>query len=83
MLLWLDLTALGFPFTALFPEIVGFVLVFCGLKLRMLAHGLGVLPVQHLRKSLAHTQHIRVLAQIYYNSVLSRKLGYNNSCGNL
>ena len=62
MLLRLDLAALGFPLTALPPDLVGLILVFCGLKLPVFAHGLGVLPVQHFRESLAHTQHIRVLA---------------------
>ena len=62
MLLRLDLAALGFPLTALPPDLIGLILVLCGLKLRILAHGLGVLPVQHFRESLAHTQHIRVLA---------------------
>ena len=45
MLLRLDLAALGFPFTAFPPHLVGVILLFCGLKLRVFAHGLGVLPV--------------------------------------
>ena len=62
MLLRLGLVALGFPLTAFPPHLVGLILVFCCLKLRIFAHGLGVLPVQHFRESLAHTQHVRVLA---------------------
>ena len=62
MLLRLDLAALGFPFTAFPPYLVGVILLFCGLKLRVFPHGLGVLPVQHFRESLAHARHVRVLA---------------------
>ena len=62
MLLRLELAALGFLFTAFPPDLVRVILLFCGLKLRVFAHGLGVLPVQHFRESLAHAQHVRVLA---------------------
>ena len=64
MLLRLDLAALGSPFTGFPPRLVGFILVICGLKLRVFAHGVGVLPVQHVRESLAHAQHVRVLAPL-------------------
>ena len=62
MLLRLDLAALGFPFTVFPPRLVGVILLFLILKLRVFAHGLRVLPVQHFRESLAHAQHVRVLA---------------------
>ena len=51
MLLRFGLAALGFPLTAFPPHLVGLMLVFCGLKLRVFAHGLGVFPVQHFRES--------------------------------
>ena len=51
MLLRFGLAALGFPLTAFPPHLVGLMLVFCGLKLRVFSHGLGVFPVQHFRES--------------------------------
>ena len=57
MLLWLDLAALGFPFTAFPPHFVGVILLCFDLKLRVFAHGDGVLQVQHFHESLAHAQH--------------------------
>jgi hypothetical protein len=62
MVLRLDLAALWFPLTEIPPALVGLILVVGSLQLRIFTHGLGVLPVKHFRKSLAHTQHIRVLA---------------------
>ena len=70
MLPRLDLVVLGLHVTALAPDLVGLILVFCGLKLRVFAQGLGVLPVQHICESLAHAQHIRVLALL---EVVSRR----------
>ena len=51
-----------FPFTAFPPHLVGVILLFCGLGLRVVARGFGVLPVQHFREALAHAQHVQVLA---------------------
>ena len=54
--------ALGLPRTVLRPSLIGIMLFFCRLKLRVLAHGLGVHPIQHSRESLAHAQHVRIPA---------------------
>ena len=48
MRLWLGLLALWIPVTAITPPLVGLILMLHGLQLRVLAHGLGVLAVQHL-----------------------------------
>ena len=62
MRLWLGLLALWPPVTAIAPPLEGFILILRGLQLRVLAHGLGVLAVQHLREAVAHAQHVRVPA---------------------
>ena len=62
MRLWLGLLALWLPVTTIPPPLEGFSLILCGLQLRVPAHGLGVLAVQHLREALAHAQHVRVPA---------------------
>ena len=58
MRLWLGLLALWSPVATITPPLEGFILILRGLQLRMLAHGLGVLAVQHLREALAHAQHV-------------------------
>ena len=65
---WILLTV--FP-----PRLVGVIPIFCSLKLGVFAHDVEMPPVQHCCESLAHAQHVRVLALLCQISSTSSAAG--------